>query len=213
MLALEPCETSHFQWSRNWLLMSDSMSLQHQSHRNEKEFFCIWKVFKKREVSLDNGWRGGRVLPEHWPAAPAALHGANRGHSHHLSVPQQTTLHQTTGLYWLHKWHYGDNHHIPKSSHTKTPAFRYHLCPSCPPHEKRFEPNILHEAHSTCHRNCHSNAAFPAAWYTMQQAPGGDIITGLAATLQNHVVAEVLKLLPRQCHRPLLIQNGNFITL
>lgn len=127
--------------------------------------------------------------------------------------PSRHTLHQTTGLYWLHKWHYGDNHHIPKSSHTKTPAFSYHLCPCCPPHEKRFKPNILHEAHRTCHRNCHSNAAFPAAWYTMQQAPGGDIITGLAATLQNHVVAEVLKLLPRQCHRPLLIQNGNFITL
>lgn len=36
--------------------------------------------------------------------------------------------------------------------------------------------------HSICHRNCHSNAAFPAAWYTTQQAPGGDIITRLAAT-------------------------------
>lgn len=127
--------------------------------------------------------------------------------------PSRPTLQKNTELYWLYKWHCAGNHHIPKSSHTQAPAFRYQPWPSCPSHKKRFEPNTLHKAYSVCHRNCHSNAAFPAAWYTMQQAPGGDIITRLAAELQNHVVVEALKLLPRHCHSSLLIQNENFTTL
>lgn len=45
---------------------------------------------KKEEYSWTLGWGGEKVLAEPWPAAPVALHGANRGHSPPQCPPADT---------------------------------------------------------------------------------------------------------------------------
>lgn len=56
----------------------------------KRSSYAFEEYSKKKRSFLTLGWQHEKVLPEHWPAAPVVLHGAQRGHSHHLSVPQQT---------------------------------------------------------------------------------------------------------------------------
>lgn len=92
------------------------------------------------------------------------LHSANRSSSLHLSVPQDT--HHCSKLQGYTCFTNGTedniNQHIPKSG-TGNPAFWYGLCPSCFSQKIPFKPNVLHQHHSICCRNCHKNTAFSAA--------------------------------------------------
>lgn len=82
-------EQIHFKGSRNWLLISDSVLLQHQSKikRNSSAF----EEYSKITSFLGHcDEEGEEVLPTHSSVALVVLHSTNRGYSHHLSDPQET---------------------------------------------------------------------------------------------------------------------------
>lgn len=130
----------------------------------ERNTFVFEEYSKKKSGFLKHQDEEVMLLPMVWSASHVILHSANRSSSLHLRVPQDT--HHCSKLQGYTCFTNGTedniNQHIPKSG-TGNPAFWYGLCPSCSSQKIPFKPNVLHQHHSICCRNCHKNTAFSAA--------------------------------------------------